>query len=309
MYQKISTTGMSRSSWLELRKTGIGGSDAGAVCGVNPYSSPLKVFWEKTGDITEEQNSEILRQGRDLEQYVADRFCEATGRRVRRSNYLYRSMTYPWMIADIDRLVVGEEAGLECKTVSAYSADKWKNGCIPIHYALQCFHYMTVTGKKSWYIAAVILGKEFVYHKLEWDDAVINRLIEIEKEFWIQNVIAGVMPEPDGSAACDDLLGRTFSSATKSDAIELVGFDEKLDRRSEILDQISALQQEQRKIEQEVKLYMAEHELAVSKKYQVSWGNVDTTRLDTKRIRKEQPELYRDYASVTTSRRFVVQVA
>ena len=37
MCTKISTAGMSREDWLRLRKTGIGGSDAGAICGLNPY--------------------------------------------------------------------------------------------------------------------------------------------------------------------------------------------------------------------------------------------------------------------------------
>ncbi len=58
------------------------------------------------------------------------------------------------MITDVDRLVVGEDAGLECKTASDYNADKWKDGEIPPHYLIQCCHYMAVTGKSAWYIAA-----------------------------------------------------------------------------------------------------------------------------------------------------------
>lgn len=177
MYEKISTAGMAREEWLKLRKTGIGGSDAGAICGLNPYSSPMKVFWDKTSDGVEEGDNEAIRIGNDLEQYVAVRFMEATGLKVRRSNYMYRSKGHPYMIADVDRLVVGEDAGLECKTASAYNADKWADGKIPPHYAIQCYHYMAVTGKRVWYIAAVILGREFVYHKLTWDDALIQQLI------------------------------------------------------------------------------------------------------------------------------------
>lgn len=48
MCLKISLNGMSREDWLKVRKTGIGGSDAGAVCGLNPYSSAMKVFRDKT---------------------------------------------------------------------------------------------------------------------------------------------------------------------------------------------------------------------------------------------------------------------
>jgi len=309
MYQKTATANMSNREWLALRKTGIGGSDAGTVCGLNPYSSPMKLFHDKTSGETEELDNEAVRQGHDLEEYVAQRFSEATGLKVRRSNYMYRSVEHPFMIADVDRLVVGEDAGLECKTASAYNADKWKDGDIPLHYIMQCYHYMAVTGKRTWYIAAVILGKEFVYRKLVWNDELIGRLTEMEKDFWENHVMAGIMPAPDGSSACDRLLGKYFGSARKGSAINLTGFDEKLSRRAEIMEEIERLQKEQGRIEQEVKLYMKDNEFASSDRYRVSWSNVETTRLDTQRIKQEKPEIYQSYAKQTVSRRFQVKAA
>ncbi len=309
MFTKIPTAGMSRAQWLLERKSGLGGSDAGAVCGLNPYSSPMKVFMDKTGKEVQEQDSEAARQGRDLEEYVAGRFTEATGLKVRRSNFMYRSTEHPCMIADIDRLIIGEDAGLECKTASAYNADKWKDGKIPLHYVMQCCHYMAVTGKRAWYIAAVILGSGFVYRKLSWDRELIENLIEAEEDFWDRYVMTGTMPPPDGSKACDEVLEKYFHTAKKESRIELVGFDEKLGRREEILASISRLQEEQRQIEQEVKLFMKENELAENGRYRVSWSSVDTSRLDTKRIKQEQPEIYRDYVKMSTSRRFQVRAA
>lgn len=295
--------------WLRLRKSGIGGSDAGAICGVNPYSSAMKVFRDKTSEVVEELDNEAVRIGHDLEDYVAKRFMEATGLKVRKSNYMYRSVEHPFMIADVDRLVVGEDAGLECKTASAYSADKWEDGNIPLHYVMQCYHYMAVTGKRTWYIAAVILGRQFIYRKLEWDDELIYRLVEMENDFWSDYVIPGVIPPPDGSKACEEVLSQYYHTAKKASAIKLVGFDEKLRRREEILGFISALQEEQRQIEQEVKLFMGDNESASSECFCVSWGNVDSTRLDTKRIKEERPEIYLDYAKVSHSRRFEVKAA
>ncbi len=202
MYEKIPTAQMDVKEWLQLRKTGIGGSDAGAVCGLNPYSSPVKIFYDKTAGETEEKSSEAMRIGHDLEDYAAKRFSEATGLKVRRSNYMYRSIEHPYMIADIDRLVTGEAAGLECKTVRAYNADKWKDGKIPQHYIMQCCHYMAVTGLRTWYIAAVILGKEFTYRKLEWDDDLVCSLTAAEDHFWNNHVLTGIMPPLDGSSTC-----------------------------------------------------------------------------------------------------------
>lgn len=309
MYEKIPTAGLSRQEWLLLRKQGIGGSDAGAVCGLNPYSSPMKVFVDKTSRETEEINNEAVRTGNDLEQYVAERFMEASGLKVRRSNYMYRNKEYPFMIADIDRLVIGEDAGLECKTASAYSADKWADGKIPLHYMVQCFHYMAVTRKHTWYIACVILGREFTFRKIDWDDALIGQLIDVEREFWESHVVPGIMPAPDGSEACDTILNRYFKNTRNAGVMELSGFDEKLERRQEILSLIGQLQTEQKQIDQEIKLYMKENEFAANARYRVSWSSVDTTRLDTKRIKEEKPEIYASYARTTSSRRFTVKAA
>ena len=309
MYTKISTAGMDRKKWLKLRKTGIGGSDAGAICGVNPYSSSMKVFRDKTSEYVEERDSEAVRIGHDLEDYVAKRFMEATGLKVRKRNFMYRSIEHPFMIADIDRLIVGEDAGLECKTASAYNADKWKDGEIPLHYIMQCYHYMAVTGKRTWYIAAVILGREFTYRKLEWDDAIITGLIEAEKDFWENHVMKRTMPEPDGSKACDDVLDKYFHTSRKGSMVKLEGFDEKLNRREELLSQIAQLQQEQNQIEQEIKLYMKDNEAAESSHYRVSWSSVESTRLDVQRIKEEKPDIYQSYAKVSSSRRFQIKAA
>ena len=309
MFEKISLAGVGNLEWLRLRKAGIGGSDAGAICGVNPYSSAMKVFHDKTSEEVEEQDNEAVRIGHDLEDYVAQRFMEATGLKVRKSNFMYRSKEHPFMIADVDRLVVGEDAGLECKTASAYNADKWADGHIPLHYIMQCYHYMAVTGKRTWYIAAVILGREFTCRRLEWDDELISRLIGMEEDFWNNHVVPGIIPPPDGSEACDEVIEQYFHTAKKAGAVKLVGFDEKLSRREEILGFIAKLQAEQKQIEQEVKLFMGENQYAASSHYRVSWGNVDSVRLDSQRIKAEKPEIYADYGKASHYRRFEVKAA
>lgn len=309
MCRTISTLGLSREQWLKMRKSGLGGSDAGAVCGLNPYSSPMNVYRDKTTDEMDDIDNEAMRQGRDLEEYVARRFMEETGLKVRRSNKMYRSEEYPFMLADVDRLVVGTGAGLECKTASAYNGDKWKDGQVPPHYLIQCLHYMAVTGRREWYIAVVILGVGFRYQKIVWDDGMIGKLIAVEQAFWNQHVVPGVMPEPDGSRACDEVLAQYYQRAEHKSSIPLVGFDDKLEKRERLLEEMGRLEKEQKRIEQEIKCYMQDHELAVSDRYRVTWSNTDTARLDTKRIREERPELYEEYVKVTTSRRFAVKAA
>ena len=309
MCETITTTKMSHEEWLALRKTGIGGSDAGTICGLNPYSSAIHVYKDKTSEEINDIDNESMRQGRDLEEYVARRFMEETGLKVRKSNMMYRNKENPFMIADVDRLIVGKNAGLECKTASAYNADKWKDNAIPEHYLIQCYHYMAVTGKKEWYIAVLILGKEFKYQKVKWDDEIINNLISIEKQFWKEHVEKGVMPEPDGSEICEEILDKYFHRARKESAVELQGFDEKLKRREEVLQLMEKLEKEQKQIEQEIKLFMKDNEVAYSDRYKVKWSNVDTSRVDTKRMKEEEPELYQKFLKVSSYRRFTIKVA
>ena len=309
MYETIATAKMSHEEWLNLRKMGIGGSDAAAICGLNPYRSAVHVYNDKTSEEINDVDNESMRQGRDLEEYVARRFMEETGLKVRKSNMMYRNKENPFMIADIDRLVVGENAGLECKTASAYNADKWKDGAIPEHYLIQCYHYMAVTGKMEWYIAVVILGRDFKYQKVTWDDEIINNLISIEKQFWKEHVEKGVIPEPDGSEICDEILDKYFQKAKKDSAVELRGFDEKLKRREEVLMLKDKLEKEQKQIEQEIKMFMQESEIAYSDNYKVSWSNVNTSKIDTKRMKEEEPELYQKFLKVSSYRRFRIKAA
>ena len=309
MKKLVSTVGMSREDWLRYRKMGIGGSDAGAICGLNPYSSPMQVFYDKTSAVTEGEDKEAMRQGRELEQYVAERFMEATGLKVRKANAIFMSEKYPFMLANVDRLIVGENAGLECKTVSAYNADKWKDGAVPEHYQIQCHHYMMVTGADCWYIAAVILGVRFVYQKIERDEELIQYLSQIEAEFWTEHVMKGIMPGPDGSKACEEILKKYYPNATKEKMIMLPEFKEKLQRRDELVNLMSKMEQEKNSIEQEIKLQMGDSESAVCENYRINWSNVVSNRIDTKRLKEEEPEVYAKYLNASQSRRFQVKAA
>lgn len=99
LHKLISTVDMSHEEWLRYRKLGIGGSDAGSICGLNPYSSAIAVFQDKTQKEAEEkEDNEAMRQGRDLEEYVARRFMEETGKKVRRANAIYGHPDHDFMM-------------------------------------------------------------------------------------------------------------------------------------------------------------------------------------------------------------------
>lgn len=308
MKKLISTNDLSHEEWLKYRKQGIGGSDAGAVCGVNPYKTAMQVYYDKTSEDIEPFDNEAMRQGRDFEDYVARRFMEETGKKVRRANAMFYDEKHPWMIADVDRMIVGENAGLEIKTASPYTQSQWENGNIPLSYQMQCYHYMSVCNADAWYIAVLIYGREFKYYKLEYDKEIIDSLIKLEEDFWKNNVLKKNLPAPDGSTLADNVIASRFN-ATKDKSIPLLGFDEKLLRRQELVQLIDKLDTERKQIEQEVKIYLGDAEKAENSRYSVSWKSLISSRFDAKAFQEQEPEVYKKYLKTVKSRRFTVKAA
>lgn len=308
MKKLVSTLNLDKKEWLKYRKKGIGGSDAGAVCGLNPYRTAMQVYNDKISDAIEEIDNEAMRQGREFEDYVARRFMEAAGKKVRRANSMYYSEAHPFMLADVDRMVVGENAGLECKTASPFMAEHWKDGKIPLSYQIQCYHYMSVCDADAWYIAVLIYGREFKYYRLERDEEMLADLIRIEQDFWENHVQKRILPEPDGSKLADSVIADYFKRSMAG-SIPLKGFDERLKRREELKGDIERMETEKKKIEQELKIYMGEAERAENESYRVSWKSVSSSRLDEPRLKEEQPEVYAKYQKTIQSRRLMVKAA
>ena len=309
MRRLVSTIDLPKTDWLKYRKKGITGTDAGAICGLNPYSSAFQIYQDKITDEIEEFDNESMRQGRDLEEYVARRFSEETGLKVRRANAIFQNEENPFMLADFDRLIVGQKAGLECKTVSPYSSDKWNDGNIPLHYQMQVQHYLAVSGFDCWYIAAVIFGREFLIRKIERDEELINYLIDIERGFWYNNVLAGIMPEPDGSDNCSEMIAKMYFKGQGNKTIKLSGYKEILDRRADLDKLIKKMEKEKKEIDQKIKMEMQDATVALEAGYKISWSNFEQNKLDTKKLKEEKPDIYKEYCKSSTNRRFTVSHA
>lgn len=306
MSDAVSVKDMSREEWLRLRQRGLGGSDAAAALGFSKWKSPMDVFLSKTTEIEEQEDSEAMRQGRDFEDYVARRFMEVTGKKVRRDNRMLFHPDYDFLLADVDRVVVGEDAILECKTASPYAKDRWADGQIPLEYEFQCHHYMLVTGAKKAYIACLIFGQDFIVREIDRDEELLEELLAREVEFWTEHVAKGVMPEPDGSSAYDDALKKRFKGGLEESVyldIDEHAYDLYLYNKEQIKD----LEEHNKQFEQEIKLAMGDSNFGESMFFNVSYKPSTSVRLDTRRIKKEAPELYEKYGKESVSRRFVIK--
>lgn len=180
-----------REAFLAERLTGIGGSDAAAIVGLNPWQSPYNLWLEKTGQIQPDDLSAnaAVTWGTKLEDVVAEHYAEVTGATVHRVNRTLRHPQFPFMMAHLDRRVVGDKKGLEVKTAGAFAArsEEWgESGTdeIPAHYLCQVQHYMAVTGYLEFDLAALIGGRDFRVYTIPRHEQMIAALIAAEAEFW-----------------------------------------------------------------------------------------------------------------------------
>lgn len=305
---EVCTAEISREEWLEHRQTGIGGSDAATVVGLNPWGSPYALFCDKTGALPPKEDNEAMRQGRDLEQYVAARWCERTGKRCQRDNHMWRSTRWPWMLADIDRAVLGENAGLECKTTSVHNRSDFEGGEIPLHYYVQCQHYMAVLGFDRMYLAVLVLNRGFYDFVIERDDAEIERLAAAEGAFW-QHVLAGDPPPIDGSEATQDAIRRMHPRETQGLVLDLPrAVDTDLDTLDALIASRKEIDEQITLLKSDVMARMGDAPLAVTPTRKCTWATRTRQTVDSKRLKAEHPEIYRQYVKTTASRVLTVRM-
>ncbi|OPX04931.1 YqaJ viral recombinase family protein [Geobacillus sp. LEMMY01] len=303
------TNEMSHEEWLQARRKGIGGSDAAAIAGLNKWKSPVAVYLEKIGQAPEENvNSEAAYWGTILEDIVAQEFSRRTGLKVRRRNAILRHPEYPFMIANVDRLIVGRKEGLECKTASEHLKDEWKNDEVPAQYLIQCQHYMAITGFDSWWVAVLIGGNKFIYKKIERDEEIIQYLIEIELNFWNNHVLKKNPPMFDGSDASSELLKALYPTAKFDEEIELPPDASDLIAKYEQAKQEEAEAAERRKeAENQLKAMLGDYERAFAGDRVVTWKNIVSHRVDVKLLKAKYPEIYQEVAKESISRRFSIK--
>ena len=220
--------------WLSIRHNYIGGSDAGAIMGMNPFASPFSVWAEKTGNAEPFAGNLKTKIGTQFEEFVASLFEEETGKKVRRCNFTLVNDEYPWACANLDREIVGEDALLECKfTNSHVNTMKFKDGDYPTQWLCQMTHYMGVTGKKKAYLAVLSECRDFHIFELERDEEDIRTLMEAEKHFWHSYVLTGIQPPVDDSEATTAALSEMFPHDDGSEVV--LDVDEELLARRKVL--------------------------------------------------------------------------
>lgn len=299
----------SREEWLKLRKRYIGGSDAASVCGLNEYQSPYALWCEKVGITPEFEGNERTRVGTFLEDYVAQRFEEETGKKVRRSNFSFVNDEYPWALADVDRFVVGEEAILECKTTSEMNKKLYRDGEYPNRFYVQVQHYMAVLGKQTAYLAVLIGNSDFKIFTIERNDKEIAALMEAEKQFseWMESKTP---PPVDGSESTKNALTSMLPQEQEEEPEPAYLSDKKqmLDTLMEINAAIEQMESQRDAIKNQLIESMGGAWHGNCDGYSISYKPQTRKTFDWKKLQKEHPNLPIDgFFKTNVSRALVIK--
>lgn len=288
------------------RSTYLGGTDAAAVCGQSRWKTPLQVWAEKTGKVTPDDISQKLpvKLGVKLEQTVCELFMEETGKKLHRVNETLFHPKHDFIGANIDRRVVGEDAGFEAKTCASWKSKDWEGEEIPQEFIFQCFHYLMVTGKSRWYLAVLIGNQDFKIKVIERDDAILNSLLEREVSFWNDYVLKDQMPwmvsHNDG-----DVISKLYPSADEAREITLG------DDANQIVELLKAYDADKKNLEKmieakknELKLMLKDAVRATTGVNEIRWVNSQISRLDGEALKEAHPEIHKEFYKVTPLRRF-----
>ncbi len=301
---------MSRDKWLSERRNSIGGSDAGTILGFNDYNSPYALWCEKTGRIIPDDISDVeaVRLGNDLEQYVSDRWTEVTGKKVRRDNSIIYNDLYPFAHADIDRAVIGENAGLECKTTSSWEVLKQcRAGKYPDNWYAQIVHYMMVTGADRWYLGVLVFGKGFFEFTVEREQAEIDALAAAERDFW-QCVTNDTPPELDGTEATQEAIKTIFADSEPGTVTDLLPVGDNVTMYLAVKQQIRDLETVLNEQQAVIMQYMGDAEKGVFNDASVSYKTQPRKIFDRKSFEAENGKIEDKYFKMSVSRPFKVTV-
>ena len=300
--------------WLEVRRQGLGGSDVAAALSLSLWKSPLELYLEKIGEAPKVQTepNEALTWGRIMEPVIRDEFAKRTGYPVKSLRSMLQHPCYPYMLADLDGLVEVPERGLgvlEIKTASSYAKTDWEGGKVPDHYMLQLQHYLAVSGLEFAVIVVLIGGNQLQWQIVESDLELIENMITLEANFW-RHVTEKVPPPVDGSSACSEMLAKLYPVANKEAPLILPQeSDGWIQSYLQAKTDADAAEERKRLAENRLKEVMVEHEKAISPGgYQVTWKNFQTSRLDSARLKAEEPAILERYSTTVTSRRFSVSM-
>ena len=292
--------------WHELRAKRIGGSDVGAILGVNPYKSIVDVYVDKT-EGSDFKGNNATYWGHMLEGTILKEFSNKHKELI-----VYEvpySVVNDFLIANLDGALKDKETGdygvLEIKTTSIWNKKEWEEDTIPQSYYAQVQHYLMLTGYKFAYIAVLIGGQQYKEFKVERSEEDIELIRNKASEFYNQNILKLIPPMPDGSDAYMNHLKKKAMEIKNNEVRELPEFEEIAIRIKELAGQKKLIEDEDKLLREKILHKMIEEKTlkAVAGKYKFNISERKTP--DIEKMTKENFEVMEKYNELANKYRKV----
>ncbi|CAI3547868.1 YqaJ viral recombinase family nuclease [Clostridium neonatale] len=304
-----------RRTWLSTRCNSIGGSEIGTIAGYSNYGSALTVFNEKLGLVEKFKGNIHTIYGTRMEphirEWIQEDFEKSTDIKLKTFEYPYMMIDkeIEYFSANIDGIGIldddyiywenrdtGEIAyipkdemfGLEIKTGSEFMKKMWAGEEIPDGYYCQCQWYMGVTGLK-YFLIIYLLGKEVKWKVIPRNDDDIKALREIGKDFWNNNILTKIPPDPTGNKKETEQINE---QQTLNDDTEINISENKLSYYKALDDEIKELETKKEQVKQEIFLEMGNSKKGTDGDFKISRFEVKKDSLDNKLLKDKYPQTY-----------------
>ena len=303
--------------WLELRKAGIGGSDAGALMGLSPYESPLSVYRTKVENrVKNLDDNANVRRGKDLEDLILTKYVQPELRKwgylVEKPTFIITNSKYPYLRANLDgvaRSMTGTDYTssmvIEIKCISEYGTTNWDGPdyCgVPAYYYAQVQHYMAVTGMNVAYIFALFDKTWTVKHyRIPRDDAFISKMLKVLSTFYNINMNMHIPPMAVLSKDSKDLV-ESGAPLRDNDS------DTPSDEMSELVKRYKELSTSEKTLKTDIKttqdrifeLWKTGNKPS-DPNMKVNFKQITMQRLNTAKLKQDKPDLYEQYCDESKS--------
>ena len=262
--------------WFALRADGITATEVSVIAGLNPYKTPYQLWAEKLGKYEPEPVGAAAVRGLLLESTVAQFYEMETGKKLKRSNGIVRLKEIPWVMASLDRTIVGEDGLVEIKTSTS---PRWSLHPVPPEVVAQVQWQMFVTGA-PWCDVAVLLGGlvfriERVEASLEMQTSLYRKAVEF------RSLIATQTPPPLQGEDSDALASVTPWNGLEEWAQADAGIERVAQRYSEGRYEATLLDQELQNLAISLKEAIGEKAGVAGSGWQASWkANKGTIKTD-----------------------------
>jgi putative phage-type endonuclease len=294
--------------WKNIRKLGLGGSDAGVATRCNKYSSWGKLYLEKTNKVPGFKGNAATDFGQKMEPIIREQveklilFHEGNVVKVFEVLGTYKSKEKPFMVANIDGLIehpVHGFAGLEIKTANSNQIPYWENNSVPTSYMAQIQHYMYVLGLNCFYVFFLLDGN-IDFRFVERNEDIIKDIIKNEELLW--SFILTDRPPPANEFDAES-IGLFYKDAGKEYIETDISFNEKISEWISIKKEIKKLEEKKDILEEEFKQIINSNAGLKTNKFIINWGSFKRVGFDTKKLEAEHPEIYKEYLKETPYRK------